>query len=186
LELPQDLQRRYNARGSADAVWVNEVELAGMLLNAWVALVVRQQLVGDRCLLLLGDNTSAVAWITKCGTARNPTAGTLVRVLGALSVATGVSFKAQHVAGKDNGIPDAISRFLVGKLMSDGTPAPAPPAHWLQVALPPALCESVHDTLCGCSSLEPWLALLPRATPPPGLAAPAGAPSGASAPFPST
>jgi hypothetical protein len=186
LMLPPDLQLRYNAAGADDAVWVNEVELAGMVINAWVALVVMRQLVGAACLLLLGDNTSAVAWIAKCGTARNPTAGTLVRVLGVLSVVTEVSFKAQHVAGKDNGIPDAISRFLVGKLMADGSSAPAPPAAWLQVTLPPELCENVLGALRGSCSLAPWLANLRAAMPQLGGAALAGAPSGAAAPSPSS
>jgi hypothetical protein len=186
LPLPPDLQERYNAAGADDAVWVNEVELAGMLLNAWVSLVVMRLMAVNQCLLLLGDNTSAVAWIGKCGTARNPTAGALVRVLGVLSVVAEVSFKAQHVAGKDNGIPDAISRFLVGKVMSDGAPAPSPPADWLQVALPRELCANVLGTLRGSCSLAPWLASLNAATPPLGGAALAGAPSAANASSPSS
>jgi hypothetical protein len=186
LPLPPDLQERYNAAGDDDAVWVNEVELAGMLLNAWVSLVVMRLMAVNQCLLLLGDNTSAVAWIGKCGTARNPTAGTLVRVLGVLSVVAEVSFKAQHVAGKDNGIPDAISRFLVGKVMSDGAPAPSPPADWLQVALPRELCANVLGTLRGSCSLAPWLASLNAATPPLGGVALAGAPSAANASSPSS
>jgi hypothetical protein len=186
LQLPPDLVARYNAYGTSSAVFVNETELAGMLLNAWVALVLRRELPACSCLLLLGDNTSAVSWISKAGTTRNAAAGTLVRALGALAVATEVSFKAQHVQGVDNVLPDAISRFLVGKPPVDGVPAPTLPADWSQVQLPPSLCDAVLGTLRGSCGLAHWLQLLQRDMAQLGAAAPAGAPSAGFAACPSS
>jgi hypothetical protein len=177
LRLPPDVVALFNAFADDAAVFVNETELAGMVVNAYVVLVLRKQLGPDKCLLLLGDNTSAVAWITKAGTARNAAGGTFVRVLGLLSMVARASFKAQHVAGVENVLPDAISRFLVGKPTADGSPAPTLPAHWQEVVLPPALCAAVSGVLRGCYDLEPWLKLLREAMPGIGEGALAGAPS---------
>jgi hypothetical protein len=186
VEFPQDIRDRYNSPDLDEAIWVNEAELAAMLLNAYMALILQRALARDKCLLLIGDNKSAVQWISAAGTATNEAAGTLVRALGVLSVATGVSFKAQHVAGVDNVVPDAVSRMLARKPLADNAAATVIPSHWSHLQIPQELSDAALDTLRGRCGLERWLQVLQLDIPLPGAGG-AGGYSGAGAvPFPSS
>jgi hypothetical protein len=186
VEFPQDVQERYNSANLGEAIWVNESELAGMWLNAYAALIMQRALGPDTCLRLIGDNKSAVQWISAAGTATNEAAGTLVRALGVLSVLTRVSFKAQHLAGVDNVVPDAVSRMLARKPPADGAAAPLIPPHWSQLQIPPAVSDAALDTLRGRCGLERWLQVLQLDTAPPGAGVAAGCSGGDAVPFPSS
>ena len=100
-----------NAR--ARKICINLLELAGMCMTAWlVQMIVRDQprQAGDP-VLLRGDNASAVAWINRCGGAKNRRAGTLMRLLGRLEIRNKWCHVAKHIPGAENVLADGISRW---------------------------------------------------------------------------
>lgn len=95
---------------------------------------------------------TAVSRIQRAGSARCGPAGALVRVLAVLEIQTGVSFRAAHVPGVDNGIADHLSRTEFDRT----APSPVPPS-WLQLYVPQPAAESIFGMLRGCCGLERWL-----------------------------
>ena len=89
---------------------INQTEMAGMLVNAYILLRCAVRPVQHQSVLLRGDNTSAVTWIVRHGTGNRGIAGVLIRALAMVEIATEMSFDALHVAGSDNGIADFLSR----------------------------------------------------------------------------
>ena len=84
-----------------------------MIVTAWVML----ELVGDRVdakgdpILMRGDNTPAVSWVSRCGGARDKRAGLLMRMLGRLEIKGGWNHTAKHIPGVRNTLADGISRW---------------------------------------------------------------------------
>jgi hypothetical protein len=100
-------------------VYINELELTGMIVNAIMTLrnreLVLRLLHTEQPILLIGDNTSAVQWLKKAGmTRRAHTAGALMRIMGAVEVASGLVFQSQHLAGDLNDVADYLSRGRIG------------------------------------------------------------------------
>lgn len=118
------------------SIHINLLELLGMVMTAWVVVVVEKQtptLTGET-VLLRGDNTSAVGWVEKGGGASDPRSGGLLRLLGALELSGGWSFGAQHVPGKLNQIADGISRWDIMSVQAE-LQARYPHVRWRQSTL---------------------------------------------------
>ena len=85
-----------------------------MVVTAWVML----ELVGDRAdakgdpILMHGDNTAAVSWISRCRGARDKRACLLMRTLGRLEIKGGWNHTAKSIPGVRNTLADGISRWL--------------------------------------------------------------------------
>ena len=84
-----------------------------MAVTAWVML----ELVGDRPdaagdpILMRGDNTAAVSWISRRGGARDKRPCLLMRMLGCLELIGGWNLTAKHIPGAQNTLADGISRY---------------------------------------------------------------------------
>ena len=98
--------------GCEDDLSINVLELLGMVVSAWVLVVLcaeRPSAKGD-CVLLRGDNEAAVRWVRRCRGWLEPWSGALMRLLGVLEVSSGWHFDALHVRGIHNVVVDGISR----------------------------------------------------------------------------
>ena len=90
-ELTAELERKADRRETC-TITIDLLELLGMVVTAWVML----ELVGDRAdekgevILMRGDNTAAVSWISRCGGARDKRACLLMRMLGCLEIKGGL------------------------------------------------------------------------------------------------
>ena len=95
-----------------DSLSINVLELFGMVWTAYVIIVIRKDLPGraGEAVLLRGDNSSTVQWVTNCRGGENDVrAGGLMRILGALEIRGKWCFQAKHVAGVDNSLADLIT-----------------------------------------------------------------------------
>ena len=87
-ELTAELKRKVDRRETCTtcSITINLLEILVMVVTAWVML----ELVGDKVdergdpILMRGDNTAAVSWISQCGRARDKRACLLTRMLGRL------------------------------------------------------------------------------------------------------
>ena len=96
-----------------DSLSINVLKLFGMVWTAYVMIVIRKDLPGraGEAVLLRGDNSSAVQWVTNCrGGKDDVRAGGLMRIIGALEVRGKWCFQAKHVAGVDNSLAGLITR----------------------------------------------------------------------------
>ena len=59
FEWPADIRRRFND-GSTSAIFINELELAGTLINVCAVLVLAAKAVSGEAVSIHGDNASAV------------------------------------------------------------------------------------------------------------------------------
>ena len=69
-----------------DDISINELELLGMIIPAWVLIVLCEDLptqAGD-CVLLRGDNEAAVQWVRRCREGKEPRSEALSRFLRVL------------------------------------------------------------------------------------------------------
>lgn len=153
LPFPHALQLRINN----GTVHINQLELAGMLLNAYVILVLADAAVPGEALLLRGDNSSAVAWITNGGCGHEGSAGHLMRAMALLEIHSGMSFIAKHVAGSANVLADAMSRSI----LSDD---PSLPPSWVQHTLPTEISAAICGMLLGVCKWGHWHQALKRTT----------------------
>ena len=114
-----------NVKGSTvhseDDISINVLELLGMVLSAWVVFILgghRPRRPAD-CVLLRGDNSSAVTWVNKCRGGKEPRSGALMRMLGLLEIDSGWVFEAKHVPGILNDVADGISRWPLKDVSSN-------------------------------------------------------------------
>ena len=70
---------------------MNILELLGVVMSAWLMVVLlRETPEGTTdCVLLRGDDKSAVQWIKKCRGGNEARGGALMRYLGVLEIASG-------------------------------------------------------------------------------------------------
>ena len=95
-----------------DDISINVLELLGMVISAWVLVVMCEDLptqASDR-VLLRGDNEAAVQWVRRCRGSKEPRSGALMRFLGVLEIYSGWNLYALHVPGVLNDIADGIPR----------------------------------------------------------------------------
>lgn len=105
---------------------------------------------GD-CVRLRGDNEAATAWIERCRGGIEPRSGALVRLLGALEVASGWHFHATHVPGILNSLADGISRWNTNDVHGNLCSA-SPHVAWQIVELGPKVRELCSTVLASSSS----------------------------------
>ena len=114
-KLTAELKRRADRRetcSTCSSITINLLELLGVVVTAWVML----ELVGDRVdekgdpILMRGDNTAAVSWISRCGGARDKRACLLMRMLGRLEIKGGWNHTAKHFPGVRDALANGISR----------------------------------------------------------------------------
>ena len=116
-DLTKDEQARFCGSSQAvkgmNDISINVLELLGMVISAWVLVVLCEDLpaqAGD-CVLLRGDNEAAVQWVRRCRGGKEPRSGALMRFLGVLEMSSGWNFDALHVSGVLNDVADGISRW---------------------------------------------------------------------------
>jgi hypothetical protein len=97
---------------------INLLELYGMIMTAYVMIVVEGMRPGPGggTILLRGDNQAAIWWILSAGGRAEPRVGVMCRILSALEVFSGWTFKANHIKGSYNTIADGISRLQREKI----------------------------------------------------------------------
>ena len=76
---------------SQDSISINALELLGMVMSAYMLVVVcGERLVADKdCVLLRGDSEAAIHWVRRCWRGKEPRSGTLMRLMGAIALAGG-------------------------------------------------------------------------------------------------
>ena len=74
--------------GCEDDFSINVLELLGMVVSAWVLVVLcaERPLARGDCVLLRGDNEAAVQWVRRGRGGLEPRSGALMRLLGVLEV----------------------------------------------------------------------------------------------------
>ena len=94
-----------------EAITINLLELCGMVMTAFVALVIlqnRPEPEGDP-VLLRGDNAVAVSWVNRWGRSRDERASLTMRLLGRLEITSGWSHVSKHIPEVQNVTADGIS-----------------------------------------------------------------------------
>ena len=109
-ELTAELKKEDDRRETC-TITINLLAILGKVVTAWVMLV----LTGDRAdekgdpILMRGDNTAAVSWISRCGGAKDKRACILMRMLGRIKVKGGWTHSAEHISGVRNTLAACIS-----------------------------------------------------------------------------
>lgn len=91
----------------------DRLEFLAMVVTAWAftaAVKAAPQYVGDS-ILVRGDNMSVVHWVNRCREGRELMAGELMGILGCVDMRSGWCFRAKHVRGIVNVLPDRVSRW---------------------------------------------------------------------------
>ena len=158
LQWSAEISSLFNS--SADeALFINELELAGMMLNVYVLLLLDSRAVPGEAVSVRGDNSSAVHWMQAAGTSRASPAAEIMRVLGALEILSGMSFRAKHIAGIKNELADALSR--ADKRSAAGTAVCPVPVGFTQLMIPQQLSEATFEMLLRRCGVRGWLQALP-------------------------
>lgn len=156
FEWPADIRARLND-GTPAAVSINELELAGMIINVWAVLIHAGHAVPGESVAVRGDNSSAVHWFNAAGTSSEGPAGALMRIMGALEIESAMSFRAAHIAGVDNVLADALSRSNT-RPAAHLPPASPVPFGWWQICIPPRVLSTTFSVLRGNCDVQGWLA----------------------------
>jgi hypothetical protein len=95
------------------ALYINLLELVGIMMTAWVLHAVlglrpREPAAG---MCLRADNQCAVAWVKKKGGVRRRREGGCMRMLGGLEIMGGWTYDTAYLEGKRNNIADDTSRL---------------------------------------------------------------------------
>jgi hypothetical protein len=151
------------------ALFINELELLAMVINAWLVLQDQRlvQLLRDTesALALFGDNTAAVSWLRKAGcTRRIHTAGELVRFMGSLEISSGVCFSTKHVKGVENVIADFVSRGFIGDPQHPAHGSAPDLSNLTLVQVPSLLLEQLYAMLVTRSDFAASRRALPSPT----------------------
>ena len=113
-EISRDEQARFCGSSRAETginyIRIYVLELLGMVISAWVLVVLCEDLPtqGGDCVLLRGDNEAAVQWVRRCPEGREPRSGALMRFMGVLEMSSGWNFDAMHVPGVFNDVVEGI------------------------------------------------------------------------------
>jgi hypothetical protein len=139
------------------SISINLLEMLAMQIMAFV--VVIQLMVPPpfpgAAVLLRGDNKSAVGWIRKGGSARDPRNAATVRILGAIQLLSKWGFSSKHIAGKLNIASDGISRWPCSLVQANLT-ALYSGVSWREVALGPMALDLIHTLLHSASPEAAW------------------------------
>ena len=74
FEWPADIRARFKD-GTPEAIFINELELAGMVINVWAVLLQAGHAVPGESVSVRGDNSTAVHWFNKAGSSSAGPAG---------------------------------------------------------------------------------------------------------------
>jgi hypothetical protein len=130
------------------SISINLLEMLAMMIMAFV-IIIQLMLpppVPGAAVLLRGDNKSAVGWISKGGSARDPRAAATIRTLGAIQLLSMWGFSSKHIAGKLNIASDGISRWPLADVQAN-LMALYPDVAWRQVELGPMALQLVRTLL---------------------------------------
>ena len=114
VDFDEDMRNRLHQEVEArDDLSINVLELLGMVVTAWVFIVLGANTPqhAQETILMRGDNMLAVHWAHHCRGGIEPRSGTLMRMLGCLEIGSGWCFQAKHVKGAANTLADRISRW---------------------------------------------------------------------------
>ena len=113
-DLTAELKRKTDRRetcSTCSSITINLLEMLGMVVAARVMLELVEEKAdtkGDP-ILMRGDSTSAVSWISPCGGVRDKRACLLMmRMLGRLEIKGGCNHTAKHIPGVRNTLADGI------------------------------------------------------------------------------
>lgn len=141
---------------SQDSISINALELLGMVISAYMLVVVcGERPAGDNdCVLLRGDNEAAIQWVRRCRGGKEPRSGALMRLMGATELVGGWYFDSLHVAGILNDVADGISRWESGDVL-DKLTALRPSISWQEKDLGVEGRELCTTALAANSSGKP-------------------------------
>ena len=112
---------RSRRREHVNRLSINVLELLGMVMTAFVMIVIRKDRPGrvGEPVLMRGDSSSAVQWVKNCkGGKGEVRSGGMMRILGVLEQIGGWCFQAKHVRGVENGLADGITRWKEDEIQS--------------------------------------------------------------------
>jgi hypothetical protein len=174
LEWPEDIQQRLvSTSNHAGDISINDLELAGIIINFIVLEIISPTLkhkhVGTYC-----DNTSAVSWANKLRTSKSIPAARLLRLLGLRLLASKASsLTTLSIPGDNNQMADVSSRafkngeyFLNKQTLSNyfNVSFPLPKPHsWKELKIPSKLSSRVMSCVRGELSTMESLLKLPKA-----------------------
>ena len=83
--------KKQSATKKAGPITTNLLELAGMMISAFVMQMIEngRPKYARATVLLRGDNVSAVSWLNRCGGARDKRAALVIRIMGRLEITSG-------------------------------------------------------------------------------------------------
>jgi hypothetical protein len=139
------------------SVHINLLELVAMVINTVVFAVQLRQLppVLGEAVDLKGDNTSAIGWVNKGGSARDGRCAAAMRVLGAVQFACDWGFAASHVPGKMNIASDGISRWPWARVQAELTKM-HPETEWQECVLGAQARSIIYTLLQPVSPSVAW------------------------------
>ena len=100
---------------------INVLELLGMVMTAFVMIVIKKDKPGrvGEPVLMRGDSSSAVQWVKNCkGGKGEVRSGGMMRFFGVLEQIGGWCFQVKHVRGVENRLADGITRWKEDEIQS--------------------------------------------------------------------
>ena len=100
------IQGKWSKPERSESINWKELRVLNKVLAAW------GQYVAQKLVLVRMDNSAAASY-ANYGAGRASTLTTLARKIKGREVALGCTVVALHIAGKDNSVADALSRFSI-------------------------------------------------------------------------
>ena len=112
---------RSRKRGHVNRLSINVLELLGVVMTAFVMVVIRTDRLAraGEPVPMRGNSSSAVQWVKNCQEGKGEARwGALMLVLGVLEQIGGWCFQAKHVRGVENVLADGMTRWKEDEIQS--------------------------------------------------------------------
>ena len=109
--------------GDGNRLSINFLELMGMVMTAYVMIVIRRDRLTkeEESVLMRGDSSSTGQWVINCGGGEGEErSGGRMRIMEVLEKIGGWSFQAKHVRGVENVLAGGITRWKKNEISKPG------------------------------------------------------------------
>ena len=153
----EERARTVRSRSREHVNWlsINVLELLGMVMTAFVMIVIRKDRPGrvGEPVLMTGDSSSTVQWVKNYKGGKGEVRwGGMMRIFGVLEQIGGWCIQAKHVRGVENGLADGMTRWKEHEIQSRLTKE-CPAVLWQAQELGPegkGMCSEI------CTRLRTW------------------------------